>query len=509
MAKKTKRQPDKSLPASRRKKIKSKTDRKISEHKKDPEETVKNIKIRVIGLGGGAGNIISEIASKISKASFVAANTDAKSLKSCAKKVIKFQFGHHLTKGLGTGMNAEIGEAAAREEKEKIKKLCQNQDLCILVACLGGGTGTGAINTFAKMARESGSLTYRIFTLPFRFEGEKKTELAVDSLKKTKHYLNALTIIPNERVFQIIDKNTPLKEALSAINKFLCQSLSGLIETLYRPGLINIDFADFKTILDGRGRLAYLSAVEVPKKEEAVKDLTEKVLGSPLYPYGIRGSKGVIFNIIGKKNLLLSEVKEISKAISQNTHPEAKIIFGVSQAQKSSNLIKTVLLATGCQMKVSWPDRNKTIGKRAENAKNKKRLKRRPDPRPSAPEKEPESEKIAPSSGQSEKNETKANKPAPVTTAKKTAKIKKQTSKDKVSEKEKTKTDSADGSRPEKKSEKEKQPSSPVAAESVRKNGLQLKREIEEMEKEMLEKEKIWERPAFLRKKITDKGQNN
>jgi cell division protein FtsZ len=311
------------------------------------DEKIKKTKIRIIGIGGGGGNIVSEIASEISKASFVVANTDIKSLKSCSKKVTKFQFGQNLTHGLGTGMNPELGKAAAQSEKERIKKLLEGQDLCILVVCLGGGTGSGAVSTFAKISKNLANLTYGIFTLPFKFEGEKKMEIAINSLKEAKNHLNAITIIPNEKVFQVISKDTPLKEALSTINKFLSESLKGLIETIYEPGLINIDFADLKTILEGRGRLAYLNTIEAQQKEGTIKDIAAKVLNSPLYPYTIRGAKGVLFNIAGEKNLSLADVNQISKAISELVNPEAKIIFGISQHKKYSNIIKTVLLATG------------------------------------------------------------------------------------------------------------------------------------------------------------------
>ena len=194
-------------------------------------------------------------------------------------------------------------------------------------------------------------------------------EIAINSLKEARGHFNAITIIPNERVFQTINKDTPLKEALSTINKFLSESLEGLIETIYEPGLINIDFADFKTILEGRGRLAYLNTIELQRKEGAIKDVAAEVLNSPLYPYTIRGAKGVLFNIAGEKNLSLADVNQISKAISELVNPEAKIIFGISQHKKYSNIIKTILLATGCGgggIKVSSKSEKKKRRKRRE-----------------------------------------------------------------------------------------------------------------------------------------------
>ena len=280
-----------------RKKIKVKRIIKTPRPKKSKKPVVKTqkplpdaihrTKIRIIGIGGGGASIVSEIASRVKKADFVVANTDVRSLRNSSRNVKKFQFGINQTQGLGTGMNVQIGELAAESEKDKIKKLFEGQDFCIIISCLGGGTGSGSGPIFAKIARSLGCLTYGIFTLPFEFEGEKKMEIAKASLEKIRPYLNNYSVIPNEKIFQIIDKNTPLQTALSFINKKLADNLEGLIEMIYSPGLINIDFADLRTILQGWGRLAYLSAVEIegPNREEALK----RVVSSPLYSYGIRG----------------------------------------------------------------------------------------------------------------------------------------------------------------------------------------------------------------------------
>lgn len=420
----------------------------VKPEKADKSEQIKKTKIRVIGIGGGGGNIVSEISSKISKASFVIANTDSKSIKSGSRKAAKFQFGQDLTRGLGTGMNAELGREAALNEKERIKKLLEDNDLCILVASLGGGTGSGAVSTFARISKNLGNITLGIFTLPFKFEGDKKMEIAINALKEVRNHLNAIVVIPNEKVFQIINKDTPLKEALSVINKFLSESLGGLIETIYDPGLINIDFADFRTIMEGKGRLAYLNSVEIQRKEGAIKDIAAKVLNSPLYPYTIRGAKGVLFNIVGEKNLSLSDVSQISKSISELANAEAKIIFGIAQSGKSSNSIKTILLATGCGMKIG---------------SSKKRKARRSKP----------IKKI-------EKKEAK-----PETNPKKETKKKIRIVKKRKQLKPKI------------------QAEEPLAIdnEKIRKNALQIRQEADDLEKEMIEKEKIWEAPAFLRKK--------
>ncbi|MBZ1348232.1 MAG: cell division FtsZ family protein [Candidatus Nealsonbacteria bacterium] len=333
-------------------------------------DKVKKIKIKVIGIGGGAGMIVSEIASEIKQSCFVAANTDAQALKTISKKVSCFQFGQAITNGLGTGMNPEKGREAAQNEKERIKKLCLGQDICIIVACLGGGVGSGAAPVFAKISKNLGNLTYGIFTLPFKFEGEKKMEISRDALSNAKKHLNAMTIIPNERVFQVIDKETSLKQSFSFINKNLAENLKGLIEIIYNPGLINIDFADIQTIFEGQGRLVYLNTVE-SSKTQTDKDLIARLLSSPLYSYKIKGAKGVLFNIAGEKNLYLADVNQISKAISELVNPEAKIIFGISQKRKPSKGIKVFLLAIGCLEKSISKSVSKSVSKSLQDLENR------------------------------------------------------------------------------------------------------------------------------------------
>jgi cell division protein FtsZ len=458
---------------------------------KTKTETIKKTKVRVIGIGGGGGSIVSEIASRVKKASFFVANTDLQALRSAGRRVQRFQFGKELTKGLGTGMVAELGEAAAQNEKEKIKKILEDQDLLIIVACLGGGTSSGAAPIFAKASKTLGNLTYGIFTLPFKFEGEKKMEIARASLEKLKPKLNAFSVIPNERIFQIVDKKTPLKGALSAINKSLADSLEGLIETIFQPGLINIDFADLKTILEGQGRVAYLNTVKVRKNANSVQEVIEKVLNNPLYPYSIRGAKGVLLNIAGERDLGLSEVNQISKTISELANKEAKIIFGISQNKKYSDVIKTTLLATGCAAKigilqkvsgrVGGPKKpKKKRPERKRRTKKKRRVKKETVEKASLPEKKPRVSKPKAKIIKKIKKE----KPKKVK-----IKIQKEAKKSKISQ-----------PKVEKKKEKKEAETPNLSEEKVRKNALQIKKEAEEAEQDLLEKEKLWETPAFLRR---------
>jgi len=440
----------------------------------------KKIKIRVIGLGGGGSSIVSELASRMKKISFVVANTDNRALRIASKKTIHFQFGTELTKGLGTGMNPDLGREAATVDKEKIKKLLEGYDFCIIVASLGGGTGSGAAPVFSKISKELGNVTYGIFTLPFQFEGEKKMEIARQALSKLKSKLDIFSVIPNERIFQIIDKKTPLKSALSIINNSLAEGLEGLIDMIYTPGLINIDFADFKTILSDPiigpkktiGKLAYLNTVSISHKKDTTKDLIENILYNPLYPYTINGADGVLLNIGGEKNLTLTEVNRVLKTISGLSDKDAKIIFGVAQGKKYSGVIKTTLMAVGCKAKM-FPSINKPL------AKEKKAL-----------------------SIFSPENKTEAKKPVKKKRAIKAKEDANAKKKEVVGKAKKIKISVKKKEAPVDKSNVK----IPVVVKEaddvkVRKNALQIRKEMEEEEKEILEREKLWETPAFLRRK--------
>lgn len=259
------------------------------------EIPVHKIKIKVIGIGGGGSSIVSEIASKISflgrdKISFIAIDTNPQALKRVNPKVSRFFFGENITHSLGTGMDPELGKTVARAEKEKIKKIFKGADLFILIASLGGGTGSGAVPVLSKISKDFGNLTYGIFTLPFKFEGEKKMQIARESLERLKPNISAISILPNEKIFQVIDKKTPLKTALSFLNKNLAESLESLLELAYLPGLINIDFADLRAILNfdpvfKKGKLTYLNSLVIEGKDK-VNQAIKKIVSSPLYPYG-------------------------------------------------------------------------------------------------------------------------------------------------------------------------------------------------------------------------------
>ena len=350
--------------------------------KPQESEDVPRTKIRIIGVGGGGGNIVSEIAKLVARIDFVGANTDLQALKTLSKNVKRFSFGEESTHGLGCGMDATVGEAAARADRDRIKKMMEGQDICILAASLGGGAGSGATPVFAEVSRELRNLTLGIFCMPFSFEGEKRKQLADRALERLKPILNAFVLIPNENIFRMIDTKTSLKESLSVVNKLLAETLRGFIETLSLPGLINIDFADVRTLLEGRGRLAFLhsaTGVGATKVQTSLKE----VLSNPLGNYGVKGADRILFNITGDKDLKMQDVSEIASTISA-ANPRARIIFGISFQPEFKDKVRITIFASGCseeenggkqkptiQKKISKP-RSKAKGKPAQRVQGKR-----------------------------------------------------------------------------------------------------------------------------------------
>ena len=309
-----------------------------------PAEALFRAKIKVIGIGGGGGSIVSEIGRSLEKATFVIADTDIRALKK--KSGIKyFWFGQDLTHGLGTGVNVDLAKQAAESAREKISGFFRDQDIIIFVASLGGGLGSGAAQVFAEAAREFGGITFGIFTMPFKFEGKNKQRIAQAALKSLRKSLNVSLVIPNEKIFKIIGESTPITNAFSTVNKSLIESLESLIDLIYNPGIINIDFADLRTILSGLGNSAFLNTVEESGKNRTEK-ICEKIFRNPLLQNSGFTTQKILFNIAGAESLSMFEVEKISSHIA-NLHPKAKIIFGISKNAKLKNKIKTTILMTG------------------------------------------------------------------------------------------------------------------------------------------------------------------
>ena len=307
-------------------------------------ESLFKAKIKVVGIGGGGGSIVSEIGKTLQKATFVVADTDVRALKK--KPGIKyFWFGNELTHGLGTGVNVDLAKRAAESAKEKISGIFKDQDIVIFIASLGGGLGSGATQVFAEVAKEFGGITLGIFTMPFKFEGANKYRIAQNALKTLRQSLNVSLLIPNEKIFKVIDANTAITDAFSMVNKSLIESLESLIDLIYSPGIINIDFADLRAILSGIGNSAFLNKIEESGKERAEK-VCERILINPLLQNNTFEVEKILLNISGASNLSMLEVEKISRKVSE-LNPKAKIIFGISKNPKLKNKIKTTILMTG------------------------------------------------------------------------------------------------------------------------------------------------------------------
>lgn len=305
-------------------------------------------RIKIIGIGGGGSSIVSEIAPKIKRASFVVVDVNQQVLKKLPSKIKHFQFDQKLIHTLKAKKEFEEQEQTPQDEREKIKGLLRGADFCILVSCLGGEAGSGISPVFAEICRELRNITLGIFILPFEFEEEKKMEIAKSSLEKIRKDINASVIISNQKLLQAVKERTPLREAFSIVNKQLGESLRGLIEMFYASGLFCIDFTDLKTILAGRGKFAFLNIIET-KAQGPVQSIARKVLYNRLSPYLIFKAKGILFNIMGGENFSLNEVNQIGSVITKLVNPRAKIVFGITQNKKYEDKIKIVLLATDCQ----------------------------------------------------------------------------------------------------------------------------------------------------------------
>jgi len=327
-------------------------------------------KIKVIGIGGGGASILSEIGRVLEKATFVIADTDTRVAKNSSG--IKYLlFGSKLTHGLGTGMNPQLARTAAEPEKEKIQALAKDQNILILIACLGGGVGSEATQVFAEALANFDGITFGIFTLPFKFEGKAKYQIALRSLAKLRKLLNVSITIPNENIFRIISEDTPITEAFSMVNKQLIESLESLIDLIYNPGVINIDFADLKAVLQGKGNLAFLNTAQASGKDR-LKVIVDKALHNPLYRAGNFSVQRIMFNIQGGGNLSMFEVDKISRAIAEH-HKEAKIIFGISKNSKYKNTIKATILMVGPANNIASEPNEPSVRPKPKNNVKKRR----------------------------------------------------------------------------------------------------------------------------------------
>jgi cell division protein FtsZ len=309
----------------------------------DDDVTVSDAKIKVIGVGGAGCNAVNTmIASGVEGVEFIAVNTDAQAL-GVSRAPIKIRIGKN---GLGAGANPEVGHEAALQSADQIRQALEGCDMVFVTAGMGGGTGTGGAPVIACIAREMKALTVAVVTKPFQFEGGKRMARAEDGLKELRKYVDTLLLIPNQRLLDVIDKTTPLREAFKVADDVLRQAIQGIADVIKVPGLVNVDFADVRTVMGHMGRA--VMGMGIARGPNRAVEAAQKAISSPLLEQGsIEGAKGVLLNITGGPDLSLHEVNEASSIIQQGADKDANIIFGAVINDSLKDEVMITVIATG------------------------------------------------------------------------------------------------------------------------------------------------------------------
>ena len=301
--------------------------------------------IKVIGVGGGGNNAVNRmIEHGVQGVEFIAVNTDAQAL-NLSKAEIKMQIGGKLTRGLGAGANPDVGKKAAEESKEQIEEALKGADMVFVTAGMGGGTGTGAAPVIAQIAKDIGALTVGVVTRPFTFEGRKRSTHAASGISALKEAVDTLIVIPNDRLLEIVDKSTPMLEAFREADNVLRQGVQGISDLIATPGLINLDFADVKTIMVNKG--SALMGIGVASGENRAAEAAKKAISSPLLETSIDGAQGVLMNITGGSNLSLYEVQEAADIVASASDQDVNMIFGSVINENLKDEIVVTVIATG------------------------------------------------------------------------------------------------------------------------------------------------------------------
>ncbi len=303
-------------------------------------------RIKVLGIGGSGKNAVNHmINSKVKRVEFIAINTDAQDLhNSLAQK--KIHIGKNLTRGLGTGMNPELGKKAAEETKEEIQEAIKGSDMIFVAGGMGGGTCSGAAPIVAKTAKELGALTIAVVTKPFMFEGSQRNKIAEQSIEELRKNVDAIIVVPNDRLLATVSKDTTAKTAFAICDDILKQAVEGISDLITTPGIINIDFADIKAVLENAGPA--LMGVGIASGENRASEAAKMAINSPLLEVSITGAKGVLFSIAGGDDLTLFEIQEAAKVITESIDANAKVIFGtIHDDRLKKNEIKITVIASG------------------------------------------------------------------------------------------------------------------------------------------------------------------
>ncbi|HEY3344543.1 MAG TPA: cell division protein FtsZ [Anaerolineaceae bacterium] len=316
-------------------------------------------RIKVVGVGGGGSNAVNRMISEgLQGIEFIQVNTDAQALQ-LSNAPTRVRIGDKVTRGLGAGGNPEVGRKAAEESAEELYEVLKGSDMVFVTAGLGGGTGTGAAPIVAQIAKEVGALTIGVVTRPFTFEGMKRQKSAEDGANKLKEHADTLIVIPNDRLLQIVDKKASLQDAFRMADDVLRQGIQGISELITVPGLINLDFADVRTIMSEGG--AALMAVGQAAGEDRARIAAEAAISSQLLDITIDGARGILFNVTGGPSMTLFEVNQAAAIIKETAHPDVNLIFGAVLDQNMGDNIRITVIATGFEragLNVRLPEKN-------------------------------------------------------------------------------------------------------------------------------------------------------
>jgi cell division protein FtsZ len=310
-----------------------------------PNQVESFANIRVVGVGGGGCNAVDRMIEEgLQGVEFIAVNTDAQALM-LSKAPTRVRVGDKLTRGLGSGGNPEVGQKATEESAEDLYDVLRGSDMVFITGGMGGGTGTGGCPIVAQISREVGALTIGVVTRPFTFEGSRRIQAAEGGISNLKEHADTLIVIPNDRLLQIVDKRANLHDAFKMADDVLRQGVQGISELITVPGLINLDFADVRTIMSEGG--AALMAVGNAKGDERAREAAEKAISSELLDITIDGARGILFNVTGGPDLTLFEVNQAAAIIKETAHPDVNLIFGAVIDQNMGDELRITVIATG------------------------------------------------------------------------------------------------------------------------------------------------------------------
>jgi cell division protein FtsZ len=310
-----------------------------------PNQMESFARIKVVGVGGGGCNAVDRMIDEgLQGVEFVAVNTDAQALM-LSKAPTKVRIGEKLTRGLGSGGDPEVGQKATEESAEELYSVLKGSDMVFITAGMGGGTGTGGAPIVSQIAKEIGSLTIGVVTRPFTFEGMRRIQSAESGISRLKEQADTLIVIPNDRLLQIVDKRSNLQQAFRMADDVLRQGVQGISELITIPGLINLDFADVRTIMSEGG--AALMAVGMAKGEDAARSAAEQAISSQLLDITIDGARGILFNVTGGPELTLFDVNQAAAIIKETAHPDVNLIFGAVIDPNMKDQVRITVIATG------------------------------------------------------------------------------------------------------------------------------------------------------------------